>query len=236
MSEHQMTFIEKIQRTPNVFSFRFNIEPPITFIAGQFAQIIFDTHNITNKTLNKYLSFSNTPGNPFIEFTKKISGSEFSQKLIGLKAGDCISIKGPLGNCFLHDKDSKVLFLVGGIGITPVMSILGQIVEEKSRADIVLVYSNWTATDIAFRRELEEWGQAIPFLRLCHVLVEPPPDDREYSSGMITKDLVMEKAPDFKQRAIYIFGPPGMVKAMQEMCAGLDCDTQKIYSEKFLGY
>jgi ferredoxin-NADP reductase len=79
MKEVKVKFIEKIKRTPSVTSFRFLPAEKIDFIPGQFLQIIFDEKNRGNKDLNKYLSFSCSPQRDYIEITKRLSESEFSE-------------------------------------------------------------------------------------------------------------------------------------------------------------
>ena len=73
MGEFKGNLIEKVQRTPSIFSFRFKIVGTINFLAGQFMKVIFDNDNRQNRDLNKYLSFSCAPGREYIEVTKRIN-------------------------------------------------------------------------------------------------------------------------------------------------------------------
>ena len=81
--------------------------------------------------MNKYLSFSSSPTNDYIEVTKRLSDSVFSQKLKALKPSDEVLLKGPSGNCVLKEEYKKIGFLIGGIGITPVISMIEYIVDKK---------------------------------------------------------------------------------------------------------
>jgi ferredoxin-NADP reductase len=236
MKNYIAKFNERIQRTHNVYSFRFTTEQPFDFAPGQFARILFDPGTPSNKSLNKYLSFSNAPGKDHIEFTKKISDSEFSRKLMELSPNDIVTINGPLGNCTLTENFKKLAFLAGGIGITPAISMIEAIVTEKRSFDITVLYSNWTSADIAFKNELAGWARSSPNIRFFNILVECRPEETDCISGMITDETVKKYIPDYSDRLIYIFGPPVMVKAMQEICNHLGCDPNKMISEKFLGY
>ena len=65
----------------------------------------------------------------------------------------------PFGNCVFKDEYRKIGFLIGGIGITPVISIIEYIVDRSLATDVLLLYSNKTQEDIAFRRELDAWQE-----------------------------------------------------------------------------
>ena len=91
--------VERIKRTPSIESFRFLLEEKVDFIPGQFLQVIFDENDLNNRELNKYLSFSSSPAKGYIEVTKRLSQSQFSEKLRGLQYGTKVLFKAPMGKC-----------------------------------------------------------------------------------------------------------------------------------------
>jgi len=236
MKEFKGTLIRSFVRAEKALSYQFRAEGGIEYRPGQFVQVMFDKDHPGNKALNKYLSFSSRPGKDYFELTKKLTGSDFSLRLAALKAGEEVWFKGPLGNCVLDDKMKKVGFLTGGIGITPVISMLEHIVAQKLAVDVCLLYSNWTIRDVAFKPELEEWSASKADIKVVHTLVECRPEDEDCYEGMITKEFVEKHMPDCRERHIFIFGPPGMVKAMSEICQQLGCDSQMVKAENFVGY
>lgn len=236
MTEFYATFQKSIMRTDNVASFRFHPEQPLDFAPGQFAQVIFDETARDNRTLNKYLSFSTRPGLDYFEVTKKLSGSDFSMRLRALKTGDRVLFKGPIGHCVLKETDGKVAFLIGGIGVTPARSMLEHIMARQWPTDVCLLYSNWTPRDITFKTDFDAWGRENAKIKIVHVLVEWKPEDKNCFSGLITETLVREQMPDFKERTIFIFGPPAMVTAMQDICTKLGIEKTRIKAETFVGY
>jgi len=109
-----------IVRTPLVKSFRVTLEKDVPFKAGQWCVVKVTT----DKTYSKALSISSAPTEKgYLEFTKKISSSEFSSALSGLKAGDIIGVRYPFGNFTFQGDVPKIAFISGGIGITPIRSI-----------------------------------------------------------------------------------------------------------------
>ena len=155
MKEIKAELIKRIKRTETIESFRFKPEQRIDFQPGQFLQLILDKKNRDSYTLNKFLSFSSAPGKDYIEVTKRISESEFSKGLQKLNPGDQVLLEASMGDCVFQDDYAKIGFLIGGIGITPVISILEYIVDKGYDTDVCLLYSNRTDNEIAFRQQID---------------------------------------------------------------------------------
>ncbi|MDD5006293.1 MAG: FAD-dependent oxidoreductase [Candidatus Omnitrophica bacterium] len=227
---------ERIKRTAGIESFRFLPEEKIQFTAGQFLQIIFDETNVSNQELNKYLSFSSSPTKDYIEVTKRLSASQFSQRLKNLEEGDEILFKAPLGSCVFKDEYKKIGFLIGGIGITPVISIIEYIMDKKLDTDVTLLYSNKTEEDIAFRKELDLWASANSNIKVFYTVTECEPKDKRCIFGQINKDLLTEKFKALDERIFFIFGPPKMVEAMKNLCLEAGFNKENVKTENFIGY
>ena len=189
--------LSRIQRTPTVESFRFRSERKIDFAPGQFLSVIFDEEDPQNKSLNKYLSFSSSPTKDYIEVTKRLSGSEFSKKLKALTIGQRVSFQGPLGSCIFKPEYAKIGFLIGGIGITPVMSILEYIADKNLATDAYLLYSNRNEEEIAFRAGLDALAKAHDTIEVCYTVTDCVPQDKTCLAGRICKELFLEKARKF---------------------------------------
>lgn len=236
MNDFKLRLTERIRRTPTVESFRFMPDKKIDFIPGQFLQVIFDPATLTNKDLNKYLSFSSSPTKDYIEFTKRLSKSLFSQKLRDLALGDEVLIRAPMGSCVFKEGDKKIGFLIGGIGITPVISILGYIIDKKLDTDVFLFYSNRTDSDIAFKKELDYWQSVNKNIKVFYTVTDCQPKDNSCLFGFIDRKLLEQKACDSRERVFYIFGPPKMVEELCSITFELECKKENIRTEKFLGY
>jgi len=236
MKEVRVKFIEKVKRTPTVMSFRFLPPEKINFIPGQFLQLVFDENNRKNKDLNKYLSFSCSPQKPYIEVTKRLSESEFSNKLINLVKGEEILVQAPLGSIVFKEEMKSIAFLIGGIGITPVVSILEYICEERLDTDVLMFYSNRREEDIAFRKELDSLRCANNNIKIIYTITDCAPKDDTCVFGFIDKNLIAAKAIDLTSRTIFIYGPPGMVTTMKGLCFDLGCEKENVQIESFIGY
>ena len=236
MNSFYVNFDKSIVRTSTVQSFRFIAKEKIRFQPGQFLKIIFDEENLRNKDLNKFLSFSSSPDKNYIEITKRITNSDFSKKLLSLKKGDKILINAPMGQCVINDFSERFLFLVGGIGITPVVSIFEFLEVNKIDADIHLLYANLHEDDIPYEKELKKWSSLINKVKVSHTIVIDEPENPNYSYGIINENLIKSQVKDFLERNVYIFGPPGMVNAMMDLCEKLGFNKEESVVEKFVGY
>ncbi len=224
LKQFEAKLLERIKRTSSIESFRFKVLDQLNFIPGQFVQIF-----------NKYLSFSSSPTKDYFEITKRLGKSEFSGKLKNLRIGDTVLFKGPLGKCIFKDEDKQIAFLIGGIGITPVISIIEYIIDKKLDTEVVLLYSN-RSEDIAFRRELDDWQRRNNKIKVLYLVSDCQPEDKSCLFGRISKDLITEKIDNWPERKVYIFGPPVMVEGLRGVCLGLGCRPQSLMIEKFIGY
>ena len=227
---------EIIQRTPDIKSFRFPIPGKgIRYRSGQF---FFLTIKIHGKEAIHHFSFSSSPTDKdYIEFTKRITPSDFSQALDALQPGNWARLRGPEGNFTLPRKQHRLAFLSGGIGITPLRSMFRYITDKKLAYDVVLLYGNNSFEDIAFRQELDDLAASHPSLRVEYVLSTPDvPSDWKGKRGFIDKDLVAELVPDYTERLFYISGPPRMIIALEEQLGNLSISPGQIKRDSFTGY
>ena len=225
--------IARIKRTPTVESFRFLPETKIDFVPGQFLQLILDP---ADKEMNKYLSFSSSPAREHIEVSKRLSESKFSQGLKRLGIGSRVSLNAPLGTCVFKEEYQKIGFLIGGIGITPVISIIEHIVEKKLNTDVCLVYSNRTEEEIAFKQELDAWRNLNPNLKVSYLVTDCQPKDSACIFGRVDAALIKSRICDIEQRIVFIFGPPKMVEALQGVSLEAGARKENIKTENFIGY
>lgn len=224
---------EIIQRNYNVKSFRLEVPGLLDFRAGQFLSVELEN----NPKLKRYLSISSSPTEKcHLEFTKKLTQSDFSRALNNLKAGDQVVIEYPFGKFILDESLAKVAFLSGGIGITPVRSICKYAVDKNLGIDMVLVYSNRSVRDIVFKDDFDAMAKNYPFLRVAHVLCETEAGFK-CSVGLINRGVIKNEIPDFQERKFYLCGPPQMVEAMRKILVEeLDLNSGKIIMENFQGY
>jgi len=231
-TELEVKIKEIIPRTYNVKSFRLDIAENIDFKAGQFLSAKLKTQN----ELKRYLSISSSSTEGYIEFTKKITESEFSKTLDSLRPQDELIVQYPFGNFTLKDEYKRIAFLSGGIGITPIRSICKYAVDKNMGVEIVLLYANRSARDIVFKEDFDSMQKIYPKLKVVHVLSEASPVLRT-AVGRINAQIIKEEVSDYSERKFFICGPPAMVEAMKKILSKeLALPNENIITENFQGY
>lgn len=236
MIEFETKILDIIQRTPSVKSFRLSATEEAIFKPGQFFTVTID---VEGEKATKYFSFSNSPTEKsYIEFTKRITESPFSKALDRLSAGDGARIRMPFGSFTFEGEYKKIAFLSGGIGITPIMSMCRYVADKKLSTDIILIYSNRSSGDIAFREDLDRMQVANTGLRVVYTLTrEAEGTGWNGRTGYVDDKMVKSEIPDYGDRVFYTCGPPKMVEDI--VCVlrdKLGLEERAIKRENFTGY
>jgi len=232
--EFRVKVKEIIQRTPNVKSIRVVHDKILPFKAGQFMQVLLKPDN---KDYTKWLSISNSPTEKgYLEFTKKLTESDFSKAVDNLKINDEFVIKYPFGKFTFEGEFEKIAYLSGGIGITPIRSMVKYIIDKELKTNIYLIYANRTQTDIAFKDDFDKMQKEYEGLKVEHILSGSDTNWRG-RCGIISAEMIKECLPDYRQRKFYICGPPGMVAVMKKIITDdLKLGEEVVFTENFAGY
>ena len=237
MVSFETRVVDIVKRTHDVKSFRFKVEKDPDFKPGQF---FFVTIKVDGAERTKHFSFSNSPTEKgYVEFTKRITESDFSKALDELKPGDWARLKMPYGNFTFEGKHKKIALLSGGIGITPLRSMCKFSVDNKLQTSIVLLYGNNKEEEIIFRQDLDTMRSENKNMRLVYTLGSADVDKKSWSgrTGYIDEDMIKEEIPDYSNRVFYVCGPPQMVKSLVSILKDeLGVKESEIKLENFTGY
>lgn len=225
--------LEVIPRTRNVKSFRLEPLAGGGYCAGQFMCVRFKAGHEPKR----WLSFSSSPTEKgYIEFTKKITHSDFSRALDRIAPGDLLNVQYPFGKFMLDTGDKKIAFLSGGIGITPIRSICKVVCDAGLDVDVKLVYANRSLRDIVFREDFDRMQEMNPRLKCAHVLCEAAPGFK-CAVGLINGNIIKNEISDYHARRFFLCGPPSMVEAMRKVLTeDLAVSRERIVTENFTGY
>lgn len=220
---------------PDVKTFRFALEKEIPRRPGQYLIL---TLNLNGKDTPKAFSISSSPTEKgYIEFTKKLTGSEFSDALNGLKTGELFSVRMPMGKFTFEGEFPGAAFLSGGIGITPIRSIFKYATDMRLSSSLILAYSSRTPEYLIFRSDFEEMQRENKNIKLVYTLTDYKDKVPGCRSGRIDENLIREEIPDYKDRRFFMCGPPQMVDAMKTMLLDkLALPPANVITEDFVGY
>jgi len=222
-----------IPRTYNVKSFRLARASSLNFKAGQY---MFVALKIGELEARKPFSISSSPTEKgHIEFTKKLTGHPFSDRLEALKVGDPATVDAPFGNFTFEGESGRIGLLSGGVGITPLRSICKYCTDMKLNTKVTLLFGNRTEEDIVFRQDLELMQRQNNNLKVVLTLAEPDANWKGYT-GNIDAEMIKKEIPEYVGTMFYVCGPPAMVQAMGNLLKTLDVLGENVKKENFAGY
>lgn len=205
------------------------------FKAGQFIIMTLPQlpKDVEGKNFRAF-SITSPPYQKEIEIVMRKGISSFKKKIEELKEGDNVEIKGPYGRLFLPDDFSRpVVFLVGGVGIAPIRSMLLEATKEKLPFRFSLFYSNNLPETTAFFEELKNLKN--PNYKFIPTFTQLEKLGRDWSGerGFINLEMLKRYLSDIKNNLYYIVGPPPFVKVMKEMLSGAGVKKEQIKTEEF---
>ncbi|MBW1988435.1 MAG: ferredoxin reductase family protein [Deltaproteobacteria bacterium] len=171
----------------------------------------------------------------FVASTIKELG-DFTSTMGKTRPGDKVAVEGPFGrfSYALHPREKNLAFIAGGIGVTPLMSMLRHMADTRSDTRVTFLYANSDQENIAFADELDAMHKAeYPRLSLVHVLSDPK-QGWEGETGFIDKEKIRKYCKDqLGDGVFYLCGPPGLVSAAVRSLKALGVEDDRIRLEIF---
>lgn len=205
----RLRVMEIIEETPTTKTFRLErTDGPLPpFRPGQYVNLFVDVDGVLT---SRPYSISSLPGADFLELTvrDKPGGFVAPYLLNEVQVGDELETTGPAGSFYYEPliDGRDLVFLAGGSGITPFMSILRDAVQHERSLNIHLLYGSRLPEDVIFHEELTELSTQQANLHYSLVISEPPPD-YEGLSGFLRPDIILEQVGDPSGKTFYICGP-----------------------------
>ncbi len=231
-AEYRVRVTEVLRRRAALSRSGSNGRRDFSYLAGQF---IFVTLNRGTETLTRHLTLSSSPTEPFLEVTKGLTGHPFAEALAALAPGDEVTIRGPHGRFTLEGGDEDVVFISGGIGVTPLRSMARFATDSALLLRVLLIYSARTEDDLLFLGEFEEMQQKNPLFTSRITLTRPGPGWTGLT-GRIDRAFLEQQVPDVRGRGFYVSGPAAMVDAITAALTEMGVSGQQVRREIFTGY
>ena len=221
-------------------AFRLKKPPAFQFKAGQAMNVmLLDPPETDGKGNARTFSIVSAPFEDELVIATRLRDTAFKRVLRALPAGAKLQFGGPSGQFTLDDdNDAPAVFLAGGIGITPFVSMLRQAAHDRVPRKLQLLYSNRRPEDAAFLAELQQLQLRNPNYRFVGTMTGMEKSRQPWSGeiGPIDKDMLARSIDDINAPTYYIAGPPAMVDAMQNMLSGSGVKEEQIRTDEFYGY
>ena len=238
MASYQVKLVGREELAEGTLAFRLEKPAGFQFKAGQ--AIVLELLDPPAEDGQKRRTFSlvSAPFESTLVIATRMRDTAFKRALRALPDGASLKLTGPIGQFTLADAARPAVFIAGGIGITPFMSMLRQAAQNQSPQTLLLLYSNRRPEDAAFLEELQALERQNRNFRLVATMTEMSKSARAWSgqTGFVDAALISRATHGLQAPVIYVVGPPAMVLAMQETLRGAGVSDEDIRSEEFYGY
>jgi ferredoxin-NADP reductase len=235
---------EKTAVSEDTYNFAFapaggDVRSSMKFRPGQYMEWTLGHKKSDGRGNRRYFTIASSPTEPELHLGVKFyeKPSSFKRNLLALQPGDEI-VGGQLAGDFTlpRNKRKKLVFIAGGIGITPFRSMIKYLTDRGEKRDIFLLYSNRTASEIAYTDVFDEAADKIG-LRTVYAVTNPDEVPADYLyKGRIDARLITKVIPDYRSRTFYISGTHAMVSAFQKTLQEMGIPRKQIKIDFFPGF
>ncbi len=207
------------------YTVKIKVDDDYKFEPGQYTKFSLPSKDVEKGSNFRIFSFCNPEPDGTVLIGTRSRGediSDFKKLLLSLEPGSEIEIAKPMGSFTVRDEKSPMIIFACGIGITPVMSILGSIKNETTR-EVIMIYSS--RGQHIFEEELNEIAENNPKINITLTT--------DFFGSI---DVLLKYAEDYRNEAYYyVCGSPDLVKDMEEKYKAAGIEKGRILADKFAG-
>jgi ferredoxin-NADP reductase/Na+-translocating ferredoxin:NAD+ oxidoreductase RnfD subunit len=231
--------VQRLAWGPSVKDFVFVPERKFNYLPGQYMEWTLPHKRPDSRGSRRYFTLASSPTEDTLRIGVKFydKGSSFKRAMLSMNRGTPIAA-GQVGGDFTlpKDRERKLVFIAGGIGITPFRSMLKYMVDTNDKRAITVLYSERDPADLAYHDVLRDAQQQLG-VKVAYTLTgqnaQPVTGAR---LGKITPQMITEEVPDYDQCLFYISGSHTMVKAIEASLRSLGVHERDIKTDFFPGY
>ncbi|HET7276282.1 MAG TPA: FAD-dependent oxidoreductase [Longimicrobiaceae bacterium] len=210
------------------------------FEAGQYADLtVFNAGDRDALGPIRSLSIASVPGADYLEFIMRVRDTAFKRSLATLPVGADLLVEGPFDDLgFSRENGREMVFIAGGVGIAPFMSVLRETAAAGGELPATLFYSNRRPEDAAYLEELRRLEDDISGLRLVPTMTGMAESSLEWEgeTARLEMDLLERYLPSIVGPSYYIVGSPTLISQMRRTLTGAGVPDADIGLEMYSGY
>lgn len=222
----------------DIYEFTFATDSRISYKPGQYMEWTLAHKRYDTRSVRRYFTLASSPTEREIKLGVKFykQSSTFKRALLSMRTGESI-VASQLGGDFIlpKNKKKKLVFIAGGIGVTPFRSMIQYLLDEKERRPITLLYSSRTPADAVYKdlfdRAERELGIKTAYSFTGKNIPLPAESARALDAHMIAREV-----PDYTDRTFYISGPQRMVTSFKEILLRMGIARTHIKTDYFTGF
>ena len=229
------TFVKSVAEAANIRTFYFKPERPMQYTAGQYTEIHLPHKHMDDRGNKRWFTLSSPPGRDFVTITTKYAGddksSSFKKALFKLEPGTELDMADPMGDFVLPKLiQTPIIFVAGGIGLTPFHSIAEWLSDTGERRPIKFIYGVRVEDEIIFQDSFHKVGIEPT------IVVSQPSDAWGGERGNLSAELILGIEKPSEDTLIYVSGPEPMVQALAKDLHKAGVPKNQIVSDEFPNY
>lgn len=235
-----LTLKERIKIGTDTYDFIFDRDKDFSFQPGQFMEWTLKHRSPDTRGNRRYFTIASSPTESEIHLGVKFypEPSSFKNRLLALPVGGEVIASQKSGDFVLpKNKEKGLVFIAGGIGVTPFRSMIKYLLDKKEKRNVTLLYSNKTIKDIAYK-EVFDRAQAELGIKTIYAVTEKGEAvfGESMRSGSIDARMIQKEIPNYLSRIFYISGPHGMVRAFEDTLKSIGVSSRNIKIDFFPGF
>ena len=233
--------LKKIEKNSiNSYDFIFIPDRQMVYRSGQYMEWTLAHKDSDSRGIRRYFTLASSPTERELRLGVKFynEGSSFKRKLLSMKEGESIVASGLAGDFVLpKNKNKKLVFMAGGIGVTPFRSQIQYLIHKNEPRTITFLYVNKTADDVVYKEIFDKAEQTLG-IKTTYALTSPDANLLKLPNSVrkIDTEVVAEQVPDYKERIFYLSGPRSMVKSFEKLLQSMGVKKSRIKTDFFPGF
>ncbi len=239
MSEKRLHLLRSEEIAKGTRAFHLSRPEGFQYEAGQTIDLyLIDPKEMDAEGPVRTFSLVSAPHEPELMFATRMRDTAFKRLIQSAEPQMELAWDGPYGSFTLHKNAGKpAVFLAGGIGITPFMSMVKSATHQKLPHAMYLLHSNHTPQDAPFQKDLAEFQKQNSNFHFVPTMTDLTPEDSWAGErGTIDAAMLERHIPNRSNAIYYLAGPAGFVHAMRDMLKADGVDEDNVRFEEFPGY
>jgi glycine betaine catabolism B len=231
---------EKNKLSEDTYEFSFKKDHQVFYQPGQYMEWTLGHKSPDSRGNRRYFTIASSPTEEDLKLGIKFNknSSSFKKKMLSLDPKEKITAGQLMGDFTLpQDQNQKLVFIAGGIGITPFRSMIKFLLDKEEKRDIVIFYSNKTKNDIVYKNLLDQAEKKLE-IKVIYTLTDKDnvPSNWSGKVGYLDYQVIKNEVPDYKNRTFYLSGPQSLVDSFKKTLKNMGIHRSRIKTDYFPGF
>lgn len=236
----RLRLVEREEIAQQTTAFYLEKPPGLTFAPGQFVDLgLVDLPEWDEEGTTRSMTISSAPWEDRLMFAMRMRNTPYKRRLGQLPLGSELTIDEPAGAFTLQtDAGRPVVFLAGGIGVTPFRSMIRQAVHDGRQQRVFLFYSNRRPEDAAFLEDFRALAREHEWFTFVPTMTQPWQSQRAWTeeTEYIGPKLIARHTGGLDHAVYYLAGPPAMIQSVNQALVEAGVKRSDINADPFDGY